>query len=125
MSHTLGALALPADLVWRDEFAWSAIERKTDYAVNGALIIDVGERLAGRPITLVGDQSGGWIRRADLLTLQALANNPTGRYTLTLADGRIFPVAFSEGGVMAEPVVEFSDPGADTWYVVTIKLMEI
>ena len=46
------ALTLPGDLIWIDEFQWNPVERATEYAVTGALVVDVGERLAGRPITL-------------------------------------------------------------------------
>ena len=124
MALTLGTLALP-ELIWRDEFTWSAVERSREYTLSGAQIIDVGVRLAGRPITLVGEADGGWISRADLLLLEALANQPTSVFTLTLADGRQFSVAFDADGLTADPVVAFSDPDGATWYVPVLKLIEV
>ena len=124
MALTLGTLALP-ELIWRDEFTWSAVERSREYTLSGAQIIDVGVRLAGRPITLVGEADGGWISRADLLLLEALANQPTSVFTLTMADGRQFSVAFTGDGVMADPVVAFSDPDGATWYIPVLKLIEV
>ena len=124
MALTLGTLALP-ELIWTDEFAWSAVVRSQEYAVDGSQIIDIGVRQAGRPITLAGSQDGGWISRADLLLLEALANQPTSVFTLTMADGRQFSVAFTGDGVMADPVVAFSDPDGATWYVPVLKLIEV
>jgi hypothetical protein len=68
--HVLAGISLDADMTWVDEFNWPTVIRSTEYSLTGALIVDSGQRLAGRPITLQGDQSGGWITRS---TVDALA----------------------------------------------------
>lgn len=124
--HLLGSVGLPADMLWRDEFNWPTVIRSTEYALTGALIVDVGQRLAGRPITLAGSTDGGWVTRATVDALRVLASALPGQYVLTLADGRSFNVVFApEDALTADPVVDFSDPGVDAWYVVTVKLIEV
>lgn len=124
--HLLGSVSLPADMTWTDEFAWPTVIRSTEYSLSGALIVDSGRRLAGRPITLAGAADGGWVSRATVDALRVLACELPGSFVLTLADERSFNVIFSpDEPIAAEPVVAFSDPAADTWYVVTIKLIEV
>ena len=51
-THTLDGLALPAGMIWQDEFDWSPALSAQEYSLTGALVIDAGTRQAGRPITL-------------------------------------------------------------------------
>lgn len=96
MDITLGALTLPAGLVWSDEIAWSPVSASSTHSLTGALIVEVATKQAGRPITLIGQSSGNdhtaWITRANLLTLKAALEIADARYTLTLHDGRTFTV---------------------------------
>ena len=113
-------------MLWRDEFGWPTVIRSTEYALNGALIVDCGQRQAGRPITLAGSPDGGWVHRATVDALRVLASALPGQYVLTLADGRSFNVVFApDDPLTADPVVDFSDPGVDAWYVVTVRLIEV
>ena len=124
--HTLATVALPADMIWVDEFNWSPVQRAQEYSIGGALIIDVAERLAGRPITLKGEADAGWMHRTALLALYALAADPAvASRTLTLGDGRIFTVAFDDDPIEAEPVIDYNINDAADWYVVTLKLIEV
>lgn len=124
--HTLATVTLPADMIWVDEFNWSPVQRATEYSLAGALIVDIAERQAGRPITLQGAAGAGWMHRSALQALYALAADPAvASRSLTLADGRLFTVAFDDDPIEAEPVVDYSVTGADDWYVVTLKLIEV
>lgn len=124
--HLLGSVSLPNDMTWTDEFDWPTVIRSTEYSLSGALIVDSGQRQAGRPITLAGAADGGWVSRATVEALRVAACALPGAYVLQLADGRSFNVIFApEDPIAAEPVVTFSDPGADTWYVATVKLIEV
>jgi hypothetical protein len=124
--HTLASVTLPVDMIWIDEFNWSPVQRAQEYSIGGALIIDVAERLAGRPITLKGEADAGWVHRTALLALYALAADPAvASRTLTLGDGRVFTVAFDDDPIEAEPVIDYSITGGDDWYVVTLKLIEV
>lgn len=123
--HHLNALALPGDLIWTDEFQWNPVERATEYAVTGALVVDVGERLAGRPITLESMDDGGWVSRTTLLALYSMAGDPDLTMVLTHGDGRTFNVTFAEPPFEAEQVVAYSDPVGTTWYQLTLRLIEV
>jgi len=144
MAITLDTITLPDDLLWIDEFAFSAIVQQGDYALDGALILQESTVLAGRPITLVGAQDKAWATRATVLALQALADAATDtNHTLTLNDARTFTVRFrrsspsnllsssgsstSNSGLpfTATPVIPFSDPASDDAYVLTVNLFVV
>ena len=55
---TLGAITLPGDLEWIDEFSWSPVGQQVDVTLGGSLIVEESAQLAGRPITLRTGQSG-------------------------------------------------------------------
>ena len=119
-------MTLPADMIWVDEFNWSPVQRATEFSLAGALIVDIAERQAGRPITLQGADNAGWMHRSALLALYALAADPAvASRALTLADGRVFTVAFDDDPIEAEPVIDYNINDAADWYVVTLKLIEV
>lgn len=128
-SHILDGIELPAGMIWEDEFDWSPVISVQEYSLTGALIIDAGQRQAGRPITLAASDDRGWsgMTRAKLHTLRAKAAAPGATYTLHLADGRSFTVAFRPGDepITARQVWDREVPPADWPYVVTLRLIEI
>ena len=124
--HTLGLVQIPRGMVWADEFDWSEVERQAEYSITGALLLDAAVRQAGRPITLEGSDSAGWITRATLLQLQALAQDPDATHALTLADGRAFTVSFAPGTpITATPVARPELPPSHHPYVATVRLIEV
>lgn len=124
--HLLHNVPLDGDMVWVDEFAWPTVFRSTEYSLSGALIVDSGMRLAGRPITLAGSADGGWVTRATVDALRVLASALPGQYVLTLADSRSFNVIFApDEPLVADQVVDLSDPAVDWWYIATVKLIEV
>lgn len=118
---SLGALTLPADPVWRDEFPpdWSAVEQREDYGLTGALIVQMGVRQKGRPITL----DVGWLSRADLLTLYGLAEAANVSYSLVIPQGT-FTVRFRRPPLDVTPIREISDPASTDLYAVVLNLLE-
>lgn len=93
---TLGSIQLPSGLAWSDEFTWSPVVQSSEYSLTGALIVQTAVKLAGRPITLIGQSSGNdhtaWMPRSDVMALQAALATPGATFTLTLHDGRTFLV---------------------------------
>jgi hypothetical protein len=127
LTYAATTLTLPVDLVWGDEFAWRAVEQRTQYTLTGALLVDAYVKQAGRPITLRGDSTAGWVTRADLNTLRAWAALPAQAFSLVLRGEAARDVIFDHAGgaIDAAPVAEFSDPEDDDYYVVTLRFIEI
>ena len=126
--HTLGTTALPSGMVWVDEFDWTPVEKAVEYSLTGSLLIDVGVRQAGRPITLQGSQESGWLTftRSVLTALTAQAADPEGEFLLTLADGRSFTVQFAPGNpIEAQPIGRPELPDDNHPYVATVRLIEV
>ncbi len=128
--HTLDTIQIPAGCAWTDEYTWSPVQTSEERSLTGALIIDVGTRIKGRPITLEATDNRGWhgMTKTVVDALMALAAVPGETYPLTLADGRAFTVAFRSADgqpITARPLVDRETPPADWPYITTIRLMEI
>lgn len=124
--HFLKDIQLPRGMLWVDEFAWSAVNKSVERSITGAQVIDVVERIAGRPITLQAVQDQGWIRRDVLQSVLALANDPAGEYLLRLADGRDFVVQFSgDDPVSAEPLSRPELPPDSHPYIATLRFITV
>ena len=125
---TYGAttLTLPDDLPWTDEFGWAAVEQRSEYSITGALIVEASAKLAGRPITLAGTETRGWISRATLLTLKAWAALPAQAFTLAI-NGNSRSVAFDQarGAVDAQPLFALVDTDAGDDYIPTLRFIEV
>ncbi len=124
MSITLGAVTLPGDLRWADEFSWTPLVQSSEYSLTGALIVQEAAKLAGRPITLEA-QRDTWVTRATVLAAQALAETPGWSGTLTLHDGRTFTVGFRDDRISAEPIRHVAPLESGDAYTLTLKLQTI
>lgn len=135
MAIMLGSLPLCDGLVWSDEFAWTPVQQSQEYSLTGALLMEVGTKQAGRPITLTGQASGrdytAWITRADLLTLKAALDVPGATFTLTLHDARTFTVTAAADPLDAEPLPVYgsfapaSPASGHRYHLKTLKLMTV
>lgn len=128
-SLTLGAVSLPVDLEWIDEFTWSPVAQQTEVTLGGSLLVEESIQLAGRPITLRSGQNGsqvwGVIDRATLVALQALAAEAMdGPIQLTLPDDREFEVMFRHADLAVDSRQLYHVwPPADTdLYAITLRL---
>ena len=124
---TLDTLELPRELVWVDEMEWTPILQSEEYMLSGALDIQCGKKMAGRPITLAREQGEVWAPRTLILALMELAEEPGKQMTLTLHDGRAYKVIFkqSDKPIESKQVVEYHDPITDTWYTLALKFLAI
>lgn len=125
---TLDELTLPDELWWEDETDWTPVEQAVEYSTTGSLLIDLATKLAGRPITLVGDESTAWITRATMLALQAFAAVPGKQMTLVI-HGQTFTAMFrydDKKPVDAAPVLRITPPEAGDYYILrAVKLMAV
>ena len=124
----LGALHLPGDLIWEDEFDWAVVERSDtpEFTLSGAPVFEESSKTAGRPITLVAkSESRGpiWITRQTVLSLQTMAASPDTIMTLVLSDLRSFRVRFRGDAVQATPVYHIAPSQTTDRYYLTISLI--
>lgn len=124
-------IILPNSLLWTDEFSWNPVTSAASYSLTGALILETGTMLKGRPISLEPpDESMGWVQRsvaAQLKTWAATANRKM-RLVLEYADDtRTFNVMFRhhDGAIDAKPVKGFPEHSPDSWFNLTIRLIEV
>lgn len=122
-----GALTLPQDMRWEDEFSWSKVAQAAPQrTLSGGLVIQQGVKLNGRPITLSGEWV--WLNRSLLETLREWSNTPALEMRLTHYDGREFNVVFRLHDALFGKIdpVHYSTPeSASEKYTATINLMTI
>lgn len=124
---TLGAIELPG-LIWADEFDWSGVVSEAAPAINGTFIVQEAALSGGRPITLQGDASRGWLPRSTLLALRALAAVPEASYTLTYG-GTPYTVRWRHEDapvIVATPVIDYETAdGGDDYHSITLKFITV
>lgn len=126
LTHTSGTINIPDDLAWPDEFAWQAVAAKTTYSITGALLVETGLKLAGRPITLQSDEGTAWLSRADVAALKTLSELAGAAIVLSFR-GQTFNVMFNQEAspMDAKPVFDFSDPQNDDFYTVVLRFITV
>lgn len=115
-------------LEWVDEFDWSPVAQETAYSTTGALLVDVGQRLAGRTITLQGMGTAAWISRGLCETLQAWAAIAGAQFTLTLRGvARTVMFDHARGGFSAQPLWRLADgeQSGDELLIPTLRFIEV
>ena len=125
MSILLDGIALPADLIWSDEYDHTPVKQTVSTAVDGSLIVEVAAQAKGRPITLKGDENAAWIDRATLELIRAKQYQPALSMTLSMRGVNYNVLFFQPGGIEAKPVIDYNQPGADDWYSITLKFFEV
>lgn len=98
LSSKTDTLNLHAQFIWVDEFDWQELAQSDPvYTLTGAMDIQQGTKKAGRPITLIGDDTR--TTRADLAKLQAWADIPELQMTLTHPKGKKYKVIFARPNI--------------------------
>lgn len=97
-------------LLWPDEFGWSPVAQVTEPGTKGALLVHVGVRQAGKPITLEGTESRAWFSRALCASLEAWAALPGIKLTLVLRGvSRLVMFDHEKGGFEAVSIWRLAD----------------
>ena len=104
-------LELSDRLIWTDEYSWSAVVSANRYTTNGSLVVHVGKRQAGRPITLNGRETEAWITREVCDQVRAWRDLAGAQFQLVVRGvARTVRFDTSEGsGFEADPVWKLND----------------
>ncbi|WP_066016823.1 MULTISPECIES: hypothetical protein [Endozoicomonas] len=124
----LDTITLPDDLLWINEFEWNPVEQTTERSLTGALLVQEGQLLYGRPIVLSGNGEAGWVSRLTVKSLFALSKAANKTMTLTLPDNRQFSVIFDRSNgapVEAQQVLPFAYPEDCDHYHLKVRLITI
>lgn len=127
LSDGTTTLTLPDDLDWQDEFSWSPVVQTAEPSVTGAVLVQIGTRQAGRPITLVGDEQRAWVR-GDVVTALDAWSHVAGQVLTLMLRGVSRSVIFRHHEAPAFDSREiFGEVPtlAAQQHAITIKLMEI
>ena len=116
---TLGTAELPDDLAWIDRYGWQSMQVSVEYSLTGAAIIQMSEKLAGRPITLQGADDRAWATREMADTLKAM--QATGdEYALSVRGESYTVIIESVDAAPLWDCADDSDPVALTVKLITL-----
>lgn len=90
MTTTIDTIVLDRDMVWTDEFAWTAVRSEATPTIGGGDHVQsytIPE--SGRPITLESRNKQGAQRKATVAALKALSEIPGGEYSLSISHNGI------------------------------------
>lgn len=119
-------LTLPNDILWEDEHSWYGVVHESGYTLTGALVVEVSQKLAGKPVTLRSRPNMSWIPKATFDVLKAWAETPGKQLTLTIR-GVSHTVIFdhSNTAIESEVVGYYRDTQDPKWYIVTMRFIII
>jgi hypothetical protein len=123
----LDSIELDDQLAWVDEFDWDAVAQEQQRSITGALLVQEGAKLHGRPITLRSDE-GAWTPLSVVRQLENLRDQPRRVMQLSLADGREFSVIFNRQAgapLEAAPLFREVNPTPEADYLLTIRLITV
>lgn len=131
LARGLEVITLPPDLLWEDEFAWAPVSQSTERSITGALLVDVGTRQDGRPITLTGTERHAWLQRTEVQALRVWLALPEQVFALSI-NGAVFDVLFDHGtdetsrAFVVAPLIDYSDPQSHHYYCsVTLRFITV
>lgn len=123
----LDSIELDDQFEWADEFDWDPVAQEQERSLTGALLVQEGVKLHGRPITL--KSSGGvWTPLSVVRQLEALRDQRLKVMPLVLPDGREFSVIFNRSNgapLKASQVFRTANPSPDEDYDVEISLITV
>ena len=123
----LDSLELDDQFEWIDEFDWSAVAQESERSLGGQLLVQGGQKVYGRPITLASN-GGVWTELQTVRALEVLRDQFGRVMPLQLPDGREFSVIFNhEAGppLQCTPIERQVNPAATALYEVTIRLLTV
>lgn len=129
LTYSGTTLTLNPDLFWADENNYTPVRQESEPTLTGAMVVQAGAMVAGRPITLAPeDERSGWMPFSVVQQLRNWAAVPLRQMTLTIRGVSrtvIFRHQEGGGGFEATPVAHRQDVDADDPYLCTLRLMEI
>lgn len=123
----LDSIELDDQFEWTDEYEWDAVAQEQERSITGALLVQEGVKLHGRPITLASN-GGVWTPLSLVRQLELLRDQPGRVMPLTLPDGRQFSVIFNRvngAPLVATPLERLVNPPDDWPYEVTLRLITV
>jgi hypothetical protein len=127
MNMFLNGIELPG-LVIANDVSFSGLRTTASETLSGRKVIWEQPTNGGRTLDLMGGSDYGWMTRATLQSLGALAAVVGASYTLTLSDSSTITVRFrnEDGAIDGTPLVPRPNPeDSDIYNNITIRLMEV
>ena len=127
MALVLGGVTLPPNMVWEDKYKWSAVVQEVKVTLGGSPVVYSAPLQSGRRISLVAYQDQGWLTKAQVDAVNALANVAGATYNFTIGT-ESFNVVFRHEeppAVEMDPLIPRAVPLDGDYFVGRIKLLVV
>jgi hypothetical protein len=131
MATTLGGVTLPPHIVWEDKYKWSPVLQEVKTTLGGRPVVFAASLLAGRRITLVAYSDQGWLTKAQVDSVRALAAVAGAQYAFSIGEGATlesYTVVFRHEeppAVEFDPLIPRGVPLDGDYFVGRIKLLVV
>lgn len=123
----LNGVELNHNMVWVERSQTQNVVQSTYRTIGGGLVVFHNELVKGERITLNATQDAGWLTKAVVDQVIAMANVAGGTYTLTIHD-QSFDVMFRHEEPPAAsftPLINRINPDSADYYTGSIKLITV
>lgn len=123
---TLGGISLGYDLIWTDRHNSTSVLQTVITTVGAGQNVYAQPMSIGRPVTLVANESQGWIASTVIPQLKYLATLPGEVLDFNFHNLEMFQVMFRHHEPPAlelRPLIEGAELGV--WFIGTIKLFSV
>lgn len=127
MSLTLGGVTLSDSTIWADRDSYSPVAMSRTQTLGMKQVVRAVAVPKGRTITLQGVQDTGWVTKAVVDQLQALADAVGATYTLNF-NGTQYTVMFKHDdppAFSAAPLVYRNNQAQTDYYTWEVKLVTV
>lgn len=125
---SLNGITLNPNAKWPDKRTSQGVQQSVQEALGDSIVVFSVPRTAGRRFTILADRESGWIQKAAVEQLEAIADEPGGIYVLNV-NGIEYSVMFdheNEPAFSARALIDQLNEDADgdgSWFTYTMKLM--
>jgi len=124
---SLGGTVLSPHMLWSDEYDHSPVAQSKKMTIGGSMVLYNTQVIAGQNITLQALSDRGWLTKAMIDSVKAMASVVGATYTLVTHNGN-YTVAFrhfDSPAVVASPILAKDVYTADDYFTATIKLVTV
>jgi len=127
MSIMLNGVALSGSLQWKDRLAYTPVAQEVLTTLGGNPVVYSKALHGNRPVTLVASEDTGWLTKAMVDAIEAMASVPGGVYTLNF-HGEVLNVIFAHHDSPAIDIVPLQPkavPLPEDCYTGTVKFITV
>jgi hypothetical protein len=127
MNLSIGAVTFTKPLVWTNRDDYPELAQSRTVTVGGGQVVFTAALQGGRPIVLEAQSTRGWVSKAQVDALRAMAVQIGSTWTLVYgAESHDVEFDYSTGAALSfTPLIPRTEPASSDWFTGTILLRTV